>query len=61
MTRPPLFAVLAFWAFVIGGLGFGGIFVANWRALGERPDSIPPIQVAAGPVTVKVPVVIPAP
>jgi LCP family protein required for cell wall assembly len=34
---PPLFAVLAFWAFVLGGFAFGGLFLVNWRALQEFP------------------------
>ena len=59
---PPLFAVAAFWAFVLGGLAFGGIFVANWRALGaraiEHPIAAPQnvVTVGAGPVSVSVPV-----
>jgi len=56
MVRPPLFAIVAFWAFVLGGMAFGGVFVANWRALGQRPEPLAPVVVvAAGPVTVKVP------
>jgi LCP family protein required for cell wall assembly len=51
---PPLFAVFAFWAFVLGGLAFGGLFLANWRALGERPHTV-----VAGPVSV--PIRLPAP
>ncbi|HET6317475.1 MAG TPA: hypothetical protein VFG86_13525, partial [Chloroflexota bacterium] len=58
---PPLFAVGAFWAFVLGGLAFGAIFISNWHSLGERED--PRIVVAAGPVTVTMPVTLgpPAP
>src|SRR5919202_4661218 len=61
-SGPPLFAVATFWLFVMGGLAFGGIFVANWRALGaraaERPQGAPPavVTVGAGPVSVRVPV-----
>ena len=60
-SGPPFFAVVAFWAFVLGGVVFGGVFVANWRALGARtadaPISAPPnvVTVAAGPVSVSVP------
>jgi LCP family protein required for cell wall assembly len=63
-SGPPLFAVCAFWAFVCGGLVFGGMFAANWRALtvraSERPPGSPPsvVIVAAGPVSVQVPVAI---
>ncbi len=56
---PPLFAVGAFWAFVLGGLVFGAIFIINWHALGQREQ--PRIIVAAGPVTVTMPVTISAP
>jgi polyisoprenyl-teichoic acid--peptidoglycan teichoic acid transferase len=61
-SGPPLFTVAVFWAFVLGGLAFGGIFLANWRTLGaraaERPPGAPPsvVTVGAGPVSVKVPV-----
>jgi len=61
-SGPPLFTVAVFWAFVLGGLVFGGIFLANWRALGaraaERPPGAPPsvMTVGAGPVSVIVPV-----
>ena len=61
-SGPPLFTVAVFWAFVIGGLAFGGIFLANWRTLeartAERPPGAPPnvVTVGAGPVSVKVPV-----
>ena len=61
-SGPPLFTVAVFWAFVVGGLVFGGIFVANWRTLGaraaERPPGAPPslVTVGAGPVSVRVPV-----
>jgi LCP family protein required for cell wall assembly len=57
-SGPPLFAVGAFWAFVVGGLVFGAIFLANWRALGQREE---PTQVvmAAGPVKVTMPVTVP--
>ena len=64
-SGPPLFAVVAFWAFVLGGLAFGGVFVSNWRALGartaDRATSTAPnvVTVAAGPVSVTVPVSVP--
>ena len=64
-SGPPFFAVVAFWAFVLGGVVFGGVFVANWRALGTRtvdaPISAQPnvVTVAAGPVSVSVPVSVP--
>ncbi|MDQ3809529.1 MAG: LCP family protein [Chloroflexota bacterium] len=57
---PPLFAVATFWAFVLGGLAFGGIFLNNWRALGHR-EQAPRVIVAAGPVSVRVPVTISRP
>jgi LCP family protein required for cell wall assembly len=62
-SGPPVFAITAFWAFVLGGIAFGVIFAANWRLLAvratERPGSPPSVMtVAAGPVTVKVPVTI---
>jgi polyisoprenyl-teichoic acid--peptidoglycan teichoic acid transferase len=57
---PPWFAVATFWAFVVGGLVFGAIFLTNWRALGTREQPARVI-VAAGPVTVAVPVTINAP
>jgi LCP family protein required for cell wall assembly len=65
-SGPPLFAVAAFWAFVLGGLVFGGVFVANWRALSAmsagQPAASPPsmVTVAAGPVSVSVPMSIPS-
>ena len=62
-SGPPLFAVASFWLFVAGGLAFGGIFVENWRTLGarvaEHPQGGTPstvVTVAAGPVSVRVPV-----
>ena len=58
---PPLFAVAAFWAFVIGGLAFGGLFILNWRALGDRPQPPKTMVVSAGPVTVSMPVTIAQP
>jgi LCP family protein required for cell wall assembly len=64
---PPLFAVAAFCAFVVGGIAFGGVFVANWRALSahavQRPEIAPGgvVKVGAGPVSVPVPVSRPAP
>jgi polyisoprenyl-teichoic acid--peptidoglycan teichoic acid transferase len=61
-SRPPLFAVGAFWAFVLGGLAFGGLFIANLRALpADRPPQPQSVQVGAGPVQVSVPVTISAP
>lgn len=55
-SRPPVFAVAAFWAFVLGGLAFGAIFLVNWRAMGDRPPQPQTVQVSAGPVHVRVPV-----
>jgi LCP family protein required for cell wall assembly len=49
---PPLFTIAAFWLFVVGGLVFGGIFLANWKALGKRPQSP-----SSPPVAVNVPVI----
>jgi polyisoprenyl-teichoic acid--peptidoglycan teichoic acid transferase len=54
---PPWFAVATFWAFVVGGLVFGTIFLTNWRELGSREQPAR-VVVAAGPVTVSVPVTI---
>ncbi|HEY0581024.1 MAG TPA: LCP family protein [Chloroflexota bacterium] len=60
-SGPPLFAVAAFWAFVLGGIAFGLVFVANWRAISaraaERPGTTPSVvTVGAGPVSVTVPI-----
>src|SRR5947207_13916871 len=60
-SGPPLFAVAAFWAFVLGGVAFGVIFVANWRALAARTSDRPGtstgiMTVGAGPMTLTVPV-----
>ncbi len=62
-SGPPLFTVFAFWAFVVGGLVFGGIFLSNWRTLSTRmdaqrePGAPPPVvMLGAGPVSVTVPV-----
>src|SRR5690348_2077573 len=68
-SGPPLFAVVTFWAFVLGGLAFAAVFVANWRSIAARTafqpvGGVPPrvLTVGAGPVTVSVPVNIsPAP
>ncbi len=66
-SGPPLFTVIAFWAFVIGGLAFGAIFMVNVRALNTRmevarPGSTSPVmKLSAGPVSVNVPVTISAP
>jgi LCP family protein required for cell wall assembly len=67
-SGPPLFTVIVFWAFVVGGLVFGGIFVGNWRTLNARMDAdrqpgAPPavVTLGAGPVSVKVPVTVSAP
>jgi polyisoprenyl-teichoic acid--peptidoglycan teichoic acid transferase len=49
-ARPPLFAILAFWAFVLGGFAFGGLFLVNWRALRVRAEVTAEAPVA-GPVT----------
>jgi LCP family protein required for cell wall assembly len=57
---PPLFAVATFWAFVVGGLVFGAIFISNWRLLGAREEP-PRVVMAAGPVKVSVPVSLSAP
>ncbi len=65
-SGPPLFTVIAFWAFVLGGLAFGGVFVGNWRVLNARTTAArqagtppPVVTLAAGPVSVMVPVVSP--
>jgi LCP family protein required for cell wall assembly len=67
-SGPPLFTVVAFWAFVVGGLVFGGIFVGNWRILNARTTvarqtGAPPpvVTLAAGPVSVAVPVTVSGP
>jgi LCP family protein required for cell wall assembly len=65
---PPLFTVIAFWAFVLGGLVFGAIFVGNWRVLATRVDEAPrapgtpppAVRLAAGPVSVTLPVTVSA-
>jgi LCP family protein required for cell wall assembly len=65
-SGPPFFAVVAFWAFCLGGLVFGLVFVDNWHALGARtvqqPTGTVPnaVTVGAGPMSVTVPVTIPA-
>jgi len=56
---PPLFVIGAFWAFVLGGLAFGAVFISNWHALGQREE--PRIVVAAGPMTVTMPVTLSPP
>jgi LCP family protein required for cell wall assembly len=58
-----VFAVAAFWAFVLGGVAFGVMFVANWRTLAARPNDQPGVPngvvtVGAGPMLVTVPVAI---
>jgi LCP family protein required for cell wall assembly len=66
-SSPPLFTLVAFWAFVLGGLAFGAVFIVNWRAISARvssaaaePGASPGmVQVGAGPVSVKVPVTAP--
>jgi polyisoprenyl-teichoic acid--peptidoglycan teichoic acid transferase len=66
---PPLFTVVVFWAFVLGGLVFGAIFVGNWRVLAARMDAAPrspgapppAVRLAAGPVSVTLPVAASAP
>src|SRR5438046_3055291 len=65
-SHPPVFAIAAFWAFVLGGIAFGLVFVANWRALGARPSERPNGapkggMVGRGPVSVRVPVTISRP
>jgi LCP family protein required for cell wall assembly len=62
-SGPPVFAVAAFWAFVLGGVAFGVMFVGNWRALAarvsDRPGTSPGVvTVGAGPVSLTVPVAI---
>jgi LCP family protein required for cell wall assembly len=54
--------VATFWVFVLGGIAFGVVFIANWRTLGmrviERPDMVPNVvTVGAGPVSMSVPIV----
>lgn len=66
---PPLFTVVVFWAFVLGGLVFGAIFVGNWRVLATRIETAPrpagtqpsPVRLGAGPVSVTLPVSVNAP
>ncbi|MBV8713924.1 MAG: LCP family protein [Chloroflexi bacterium] len=66
---PPLFTILVFWAFVLGGLVFGAIFVSNWRVLAMRVEATPraagapppSVRLAAGPVSVTLPVTASAP
>jgi LCP family protein required for cell wall assembly len=65
-SGPPLFAITAFWTFVLGGIAFGVVFASNWRVLAvranERPGSPPAVMmVGAGPVTVSVPVTLNSP
>ena len=67
-SGPPLFTIFAFWAFVVGGLVFGGIFLGNWRTLSAhmsaaRQAGAPPpmVTLGAGPVSVTVPVTMSAP
>ena len=68
-SGPPLFTVVAFWAFVLGGLVFGGIFVGNWRVLNARTTAArqtgapppPLVTLGAGPVSVSVPVTVSGP
>src|SRR5919199_2149083 len=63
-SGPPLFAVVTFWVFVLGGLAFAGVFVTNWRLLAGRAAQQPVgialkvVTVGAGPVSVNVPVTI---
>src|SRR5689334_14415874 len=66
---PPLFTVVVFWAFVLGGLAFGAIFVGNWRVLAARVEAAPraagapppSVRLGAGPVSVTLPVTVSAP
>src|SRR4051795_6359253 len=68
---PPLFAVVTFWAFVLGGVVFAAVFVVNWQTLASRMAQQPPraagappprvVTVGAGPVQVSVPVTIGSP
>src|SRR5713101_538697 len=60
-SSPPVFAVAAFWAFVLGGAAFGVMFIANWRALAARASDRPGVPtgvvtVGAGPMSVTVPI-----
>ncbi len=61
-SGPPLFTVVAFWAFVLGGLTFGGIFIGNWRVLNARATAArqagatePVVTLAGGPMSVLMP------
>src|SRR5438132_5910364 len=65
--NPPVFTVIVFWAFVVGGLAFGAIFLVNWRAISTRMNAsrqpgAPPamMTVGAGPVMLRVPVSMPS-
>ncbi|MBV9579642.1 MAG: LCP family protein [Chloroflexi bacterium] len=64
---PPLFTVVAFWAFVLGGLVFGGVFISNWRVLNARAaatrqsSAAPPQVVTLGGGAVSVTVSGPVP
>jgi len=65
---PPLFTVVAFWAFVLGGLAFAGIFAGNLRVLSARVNEsrqpgAPPavVTLGAGPVSMTVPVTMSSP
>lgn len=69
-SGPPWFTVLAFWAFVLGGLAFGVVFVGNVRVMSahlsaSRQPGAPPspsvVTLGAGPVSVTVPVTIGSP
>jgi LCP family protein required for cell wall assembly len=61
---------VVFWAFVLGGLVFGAIFVGNWRVLSTRIETAPrasgggqpsAVRLGAGPVSVTLPVSVNAP
>ena len=39
-SGPPLFAVITFWAFVLGGVVFAGVFITNWRLLAVHSSRI---------------------
>ncbi len=63
-SGPPVFAVAAFWAFVLGGVVFGVMFVGNWRALASQNTDRPGaptgvVTVGAGPMSVSVSVSMP--
>lgn len=59
-SGPPPFAIAAFVLFVLGGLVFGGVFLANWKSLGSRaPTSTQPPVAVAVPGLGQVPITAP--